>query len=267
MNMAGRYLFDYAFIAIVTLTSILGFWSIYFDAGADPQPHHHLHVATTFVWLGLVAFQLSLADRGRFATHRKAGLVVLGMGPLLVATTAMLSVHSAHRALASGGDDFLIVQNVMGTLELGLLIVMAFVMRKRRKVHASFLLSTLILFLGISSFFALISFAPPFKIEGPETFGRFQTAAMTAQAIAIAAGAVLFIRDVRNNWPFLIAGLFFALNELIKAVLASLDLMAPLTTFVGSLSQPYTFVATFAVVFLLLAANGVQIVRRQPSAT
>lgn len=267
MNIASRYLVEYLFIAVVTLTSILGFWSIYFDAGADPQPHHHLHVATTFVWLGLVLFQLSLAGKGSFATHRKVGLVVLGVGPLLVATTAMLSVHSAHRALASGGDDFLIVQNVMGTLELGLLILMAFVMRKRRKLHASFLLSTLILFLGISSFFALISFAPPFRIEGPETFGRFQTAAMTAQAIAMAASVVFFIKDVRNNWPFLLAGLFFALNELIKAVLTGLDLMAQLTAFVGSLSQPYTFVTAFVMLFALLAANGLQIVRRQPRTT
>lgn len=267
MKSARQSVVEYLLIATVALVSVLGFWDIYFGADAAPQPHHHLHIATAFLWLGLLVFQLTLIGKGSTATHRNVGLVVLGVAPLLVATTAMLSVHSAHRGVVSGEGDFLIVQNVMGTLELGLLIFLAFALRKNRKLHASFLLSTTILFLGIALFFALISFAPPFRIEGPETFYRFGTAAMTGQAICLVVGLFFFIRDWRHGWPFLLAAVFFGVNEVIKTLLTRFDLMDAVTAFVGSLSQPMTFIASFIAVLALLAATGLPFARRRGVAT
>ena len=262
MRILARYTSEYLLIAIVTVTSVLGFWSIYFGPAADPQPHHHLHLVTVFLWLGLLLLQLTMIGGGRFATHRTIGLVILAIGPILFATTAMLSVHSAHRGLVSGRGDFLIVQNVMGTLEFGLLILAGFVLRKRRKLHASFLMSTTIVFLGISLFFALTSFVPLFRIEGPETFGRFEQAAMTGQAICLVLGVAYFLKDIRNGWPYLLAALSFPLNEVVKAALTSFDLIDPLTEFVGSMSQPFTFLGAFAVLMLLLAATGIMPARR-----
>jgi hypothetical protein len=217
--------------------------------------------------MGLLLVQLRLMDRGSRKAHRKLGLIVLGAAPLLVATTAMLSVHSAHRGLMSGEGDFLIVQNVMGTIWLALLILLAFLFKKRRKLHAAFLLSTLLLFMGIALFFALVSFAPPFRIEGPETFYRFQTAAITGQAITLAAGTLFFIRDVRNGWPFLLAPLSFLLNEAIRAFLSSRDLIDPLTHWVGGMSQPLTFVGTFMLLFAALTVRVLPSARpRRPQA-
>lgn len=263
MKSVSRYFLEYLLIAAVALISVLGFWDIYFGADSDPQPHHHLHVVTAFLWMGLLMFQLTLIARGSYATHRKVGLVVLVAGPLLVATTAMLSVHSAHRGLVSGDGDFLIVQNVMGVLELGLLIFLAFLLKKHRKLHASFLLSTTIPFMGVALFFALISFYPAFKIEGPETFYRFTTAAITGQAITLAVGILFFVKDFKNGWPFLLASLFFVLNEVIRSLLTSYELIDPLTEFVGSMSKPFTFIGAFAVLLLLLIATGLRIpVRR-----
>ena len=101
MRRVKEYVFEYLLIATVMVISVLGFWGIYFGAEADPQPHHHLHVATAFLWMFLLLFQLTLIGRGSYKTHRKVGLTVLVAGPLLVATTAMLSVHSATlRAVA-----------------------------------------------------------------------------------------------------------------------------------------------------------------------
>ncbi|MDX1980811.1 MAG: hypothetical protein SFV51_11115, partial [Bryobacteraceae bacterium] len=236
----SKFLFEYLLIAAVMLISVLGFWDIYFGAGAGPQPHHHLHVVTAFVWMFLLLYQLRQIERGNYAGHRTAGRMVLLAAPVLVATTAMLSVHSAHRGLVSGNGDFLIIQNVMGTLELGLLIVLAFLVKKHRQLHGAFLMSTTILFMGIALFFALISFAPPFRIEGPETFYRFQTAAMTGQAICLIVGGLFLVRDFRNGWPYLLAAIFFVLNEMIRMGLTRLGLIDPLTEFVGSLSQPLT---------------------------
>ena len=119
--------------------------------------------------------------------------------------------------------------------------------------------------MGIALFFAIISFVPQFRIEGPETFYRFQMAATTGQVICVAVGSLFFIRDRRNGWPFLVAGFCFFLNEAIRALLARFDLVDPLTAIVGSMSQPLTFAVSFALLFSLLAATALPTVR-QPRA-
>lgn len=256
MKNFNRYPLEYAFLATVVLLTVTGFWKIYFGVDSNPNPFHHLHVATNFIWLFLLIFQLSLIGTDKHGTHRKVGLSVLFLGPLLVATTALLSVHSAHKGLVSGRGDPLIVQNVGVAMELGLIILLAFILRKRRKLHGSFLLSTAILFMGIALFFTLISFVPQFRIEGPETFYRFQTAAMTGQSICLAVGLVFLFKDFRNGWPLLLAGSFFVLNELIRSILEKYELIQPFTEFVGSLNQSFTFIGCFAVLFVALVATG-----------
>jgi hypothetical protein len=265
MKRAGHYRLEFGLIAAVMLIMVLGFWDIYFAADADAQPHHHLHITTVFIWIGLLLTQLMLMARGDRQMHRKVGLAVLVAGPLLVATTAMLSVHSAYKGLVSGEGDFLIVQNVMGTLELGLIIFLAFLLKSRRKLHGSLLLSTTISFMGVALFFAMISFVPQFRIEGPETFYRFQLAGITGQVICLAVGFLFFVRDWRNGWPFLVAALCFPLNDAIRSLLASFGLIDPLTEIIGAMSQPLTFLATFVLMFSLLAVTALP-AARQPRA-
>jgi hypothetical protein len=255
MKGVRQYRPEFGLIAAAMLISVLGFWDIYFGADAAAQPHHHLHIATAFIWMGLLLAQLTLIASGSRRKHRKVGLAVLVAAPLLVATTAMLSVHSAHKGLTSGEGDFLIVQNVMGTLELGLFIFLAFLLKKRRQLHGSLLLSTTILFLGIALFFVMISFVPQFRIEGPETFYRFQMAAITGQTISFTVGFLFFVRDRRNGWPYLAAGCCFFFNEAVRSWLTNRTLIEPLTERVGSMSQPLTFVAAFALMLLLLATT------------
>lgn len=252
-----EYFLEYFFLAAVIALTITGFWSLYFGADANPSPYHHLHVATNVIWLFLLSCQLSLVGTRKYADHRKVGLTILVIAPLLVSTAALLSVHSAHKGLASGQGDFMIVQNVGVTLELGLIILLAFALRKRRKLHGSLILSTAMLFMGIALFFTLISFVPAFKIEGPETFYRFETAGAASRYVCLAVGFLFFVKDFRNGWPMLMAGSFFSLNEWIKSFLETRDLMGPLTEFVGSMSQTFTFVGSFAVVLVLLAATGI----------
>lgn len=254
----GRYRYYAAEFALLALTSIvgtLGFWDLYFGAEADPRPHHHLHAATTYLWMGLLLAQLVLLARGSPALHRQLGLAVLAAGPLLAASAALLTVHSAHRAVVSGEEDFLIVQNVVGSLSLAIILVLAFVLKRRRKVHGALLASTLILFLGPALFFALIAFAPPFRIEGPETFYRFQTAAMTGQAIIAGVVLAMFLRDRRHNWPYLLAGSSYLVAEAIKAALASLGLLDALTRAVAAPGETAAFVGALVLVAALLAAT------------
>lgn len=251
----GRYKPYAAELLLVLLTmavGVLGFWSIYAGPAADPQPHHHLHLATTFGWMGLLLAQISFLARGKWASHRRVGLAVLLAGPLLVASAALLTVHSARSAIATGQEDFLIVQNVLGTLCLGLIVFLAFALKKRRKVHGALLSSTLIVFLGPAFFFTLIAFAPPFRIEGPETFYRFQTAGWTGMAVILVIVLLMFFKDRRNNWAYLLVAASYLLGELGKAVLSRLELIDPLTRLVAAPSQVASFIATLVIMAALL---------------
>lgn len=254
MRRVKPYRAQIVLVLAAMLVAVLGFWQIYVGPGADPQPRHHLHVVTTFAWMGLLLAQLLLLVKGRPVVHRRIGLAVLLAAPPLLGSVTLLTVGSAHRGLVSGEGDFLIVQNILGTILLATFLVLAFVFRKRRKLHGAFLMSTLLLFLGPALFFALLAFAPPFRIEGPETFYRFGTAAMTGQAIVTAIAVAFYLLDRRNNWPFLLAAAAFLVGEGLKAWLATQQLIDPLTRFTGSLSQAWAFAVGFVLLGGMLAA-------------
>jgi len=264
MKYFKKYILEYVLIFIVILLTITGFWNIYFKVDSKPNLYHHLHVLTNFTWLLLLLYQLSLIGNKKHVVHRKVGLSILFIGPMLFASVALLSVHSAHKGLTSGQGDFLIVQNVMVTIETGVLILLAFILKKKRKLHGAFLMSTVILFMGIALFFTLISFVPPFKIEGPETFYRFETAGITGRYVCLLTGILFFLKDRRNGWPLLLAGSFHTLNEFIKKLLAEYNQIQPLTETVGSLNQLITFFGSFALLLILLSLTG--IVKRKQKA-
>lgn len=251
-----KYAAEYTLLLFVLLLSLGGFWNIYFGANAAATPYQHLHVVTSLIWLLLLLYQLTLIGKKQLAAHRRTGLSILFVGPLLVATTALLSVHSAHKGMVSGEGDMLIVQNVMATIELAIVLLLAFAFQKRKKLHGSFLLSTAVIFMGIALFFTLISFVPGYKIEGPETFHRFTKAAATGRYVCLLTGLFFFLKDRRNGWPVLLVASFFSLNEFINSLLIRNNLIGPLTEFVGSLNQYLTFFGTFILLLVLLSFTG-----------
>jgi hypothetical protein len=257
MKILKAYSFEYLLVVVVTLLSIAGFWNIFFGSDAKPTRYQVLHVISVFVWLSILLIQLSLIGNKRYLNHKRVGLSVLFFGPMLFASTALLAVHSAHKGVISGEGDALFVQNVMGTLELGFLILMAFIFKKRRAVHGAFMLSTAVLFMGIALFFALLGWVPMFKIEGPETFYRFGTAALTGLVISLLVGVLFFLKDRRNGWPILLAGSFLLLNNVINGLLSNYDLVQPLTEFVGSFSELLAFIGAFTVLLVLLTLTGI----------
>jgi hypothetical protein len=210
------------------------------------------------MWLFLLLYQLSLIGKNNYSEHRKIGVAVLFIGPLLFATTALLSVHSAHKGLVSGEGDFLIVQNVGVTIEVGIFIALAFIFKKHRKLHASFLLSTLLLFMGIALFFTFLSFLPQYKIEGPETFYRFGAAAQTASYVTIVVGLIFFVKAYKSGWPLFIAGLLLTINQSINLVLIENKLIQPLTETVGSFNKVAAFLVSFFLLLIILYSTGIR---------
>jgi hypothetical protein len=253
----SAYPLETLLVGIAILLTAAGFWNIYFGSEPGASAFHHLHILTNFIWLFLLLVQLALAGNANYQRHRRVGLSILVIAPLLVASTTLLSVESAKDGLASGQGDFMIVQNVMGTLQLALIIFLAFSLRRNRKLHASLLVSTALLFIGIATFFSLISLVPGFKIEGPETLYRFGKALDTIQYGCIPIGLIFFVRDPRNGWPFLLVGSSFLINELIKSFLTRHELIQPLTVAVGSINPTAAFFGAFMTLAVLLAATGI----------
>lgn len=237
-----NYKLEIAFLCLVIFLSLGGFWELFMRADANPSGIHYLHLITSLLWLILLLAQLIYIERKSYSLHRKLGLAIFIIAPLIVATVALLSVHSAQKALITGQEDMLIVQNVMVTFELGLIILLAFLLRKNTQLHGAFLMSSSIIFMGIALFFSFLSFIPQFKIEGPETFYRFATVAATTNWICTIIGIIFFFKNMRNGWPWLLVGSVFFINEFINSLIHESNGIQPLTEFVGSFNQKETFI-------------------------
>lgn len=94
----GQYGAEFGLISATMVVSILGFWNICVGPVTAQQRHHHLHRATAFLLLAVRATQLGRIAGRDLAAHRRQVLVLLLAWPLVVATTAMLSVHSVQKS-------------------------------------------------------------------------------------------------------------------------------------------------------------------------
>lgn len=232
--------------------SLTGFSSLLLGGRAQPGAHHILHIVTSLGWLLLLSTQLVVIRQQRFDLHRSIGLSIFVAAPILIASLVMLCAHSAAKDAAVGRADAMVVQNVMVTLELALLVLLALALRKNRTLHGALMLSTAVLFLGIALFFTLISFVPGYRIEGPDTFHRF---AKAAQATAYAGGIVgllFFLRNPRTGWPWLLAGSFFLLNGFVQLLVARAGNTKPLTALVATIAPGPAFTAALLIFALLL---------------
>jgi hypothetical protein len=250
--MIRKYTLEFVFLLMVIALSLVGFSSLSLGENTELTPYHLLHVSTILAWLLLLLSQLVLIRHNSFRRHRAIGKSIFVAGPLLVASLMLLSVHSATKEAAAGLADDLLVQNVVTTWEIALLVFLAFVLRRNRDVHASFLLSTALVFLGIALFFTFISYVPRFKIDGPETFSRFAEAGQTISMVILLTGLLFFLKSWRTGWPWIIAATFFTLNGFLQAYLDSTGRTKSLTQLVASIGRVPAFCASLLILGALL---------------
>ena len=250
--MRQKYTLEMAFLLMVIALSLVGFSSLWSGQHSERTPYHYLHITTSFAWLLLLLSQLVLIRRNSFRRHRAIGQSIFIAGPLLVASLTLLAVHSAAKNAAAGQADELFVQNVGSTIQIALLVFLAFALRRNRNLHASFLMSTALVFLGVALFFAFISYVPGFKIEGPETFSRFAKAGQTSSIVILVIGLLFFLRNWRTGWPWFIAAAFFTLNGWLQVYLDSTGRTLPLTQLVASIGRAPAFGASILLFGFLL---------------
>lgn len=250
--MSHKYTLEFLFLLLAIAMSVVGFSSLYTGEQTGPDAYQALHIITSFTWLLLLLGQLVVVRQHRFHLHRTVGMSIFFAGPVLVATLAMLSVHSAAKDAGVGRPDVLVVQNVMVTLEVALLILLGFVLRRNRSIHGSLLMSTALLFLGIALFFTLISYVPGYRIEGPETFSRFADAAQASSIVGSLVGLGLFLARRRTGWPWLLTGSFFFANGFLQMFVARTDRTKALTQLVASIGRAPAFALGLTIFAALL---------------
>ncbi len=248
MKNIKKYFLEYLLIIITILFTMSGFWNIFFGTDAKPNRYQIIHFIINFTWLFLMLYQLSLIGNNQAIKHRRVGLSILFFGPLLVAQAVVLAIHSAHKRLGSAEGDFMIVQNASAPVEIGLIILLAFILKKRRKIHGAFLIGTVVLMFGISIFFLLPAVAPELI-----DYGMY---------ITLFVGFLFFLKDRRNGWPTLVCSSVFIINDFIFSILNKHGFIKPLTNFVGSLNPLISFLLSFIVLLVLLIATGITNKRR-----
>lgn len=250
--MRQQYSIEIAFVVLVIAVSLLGFSSLL--RGDEPAltGYHALHIVTSLAWLGLLLWQLVLLRQRRFDRHRWVGASIFAVGPILIASLSLLTVHSARRAAVAGQIDDLVVQNVTFTLQVALLLILAFALRRNRKVPGALLMSSALMFVAIAMFFTLISYVPGYRIEGPETFDRFAKAGQTSALIGAAVGVLFFLRSWRSGWPWLLVAAFFLGNGFLQFAVAQSGRTGAWTVAVASIGELRAFGLGLVLFALLL---------------
>ncbi len=141
-----------------------------------------------------------------------------------------------------------------------MLVFLAFLLRSNRAVHGALLLSTALLLAGIALLFTLIAYAPACRIEGPDPFHRFAAAAQASTVVVGLTGLLLFLRDRRGGWPWLLAGSMCALNGLLQMLVERAESTEALTVAVAAAGRVPAFVLALCVFLALLVVAW----RREP---
>lgn len=250
--MRQRYTIEIVFLLLVIAVSLVGFSSLVSGERVALTGYHVMHIVASLAWLSLLLAQLVLIRQRRFDRHRILGQSIMIVGPILVASVALLTAHSAGREAAAGTVDDLVVQNVAFTLQVALLVWLAFVLRRNRNVHGALLMSSALMFLVIAMFFMFISYVPGYRIEGPETFDRFAKSGQMAALIGAVIGLLFFLRNVRTGWPWILVSVFLMLDGYLQMVVAQRGQTMAMTKLVGSIGELPAFFGALVLFWGLL---------------
>ncbi|MEO7361636.1 MAG: hypothetical protein ABI120_15000 [Gemmatimonadaceae bacterium] len=250
--MKQKYTLEIVFVVLVIAVSLVGFSSLALGESPTLTAYHVLHIITSLTWLFLLLGQLVFIRQNRFRLHRTIGTSIFVIGPVLVASLTLLTVHSAAKDAVVGRADNLVVQNVTFALEVALLVLLAFILRHNRKVHGALLMSTALMFMVIALFFTFISYVPGYRSEGPDGFAHFAEAAQMSALICSVIGLLFFLKNWRTGWPWLLTSAFFFLNGYLQFFVAQTDRTKSLTMLVASVGRVPAFALGLAGFLALL---------------
>ncbi|HYE28108.1 MAG TPA: hypothetical protein VEA61_07725 [Allosphingosinicella sp.] len=198
----------------------LAFWPNYFSKLSDSPYAFHVHGVTASLWIMLLAFQSWSIHRRRNSQHRSAGLASLALFPLFI-TGGLLVIQTMAVKFAAASYPFYAVfgarlgaVDAVSSATMPCLFYMALKWRRKVHLHARYMLAPVLFLLGpILS--RLMPVLPPLAITGPADFYRFGYGVHIANAMAVGAAAVLYLRAPKWGRPFLAVGALVAVQSLI----------------------------------------------------
>ena len=204
-------------IALLVVVTIIGFWPSYFAGAEDVPMAFHFHGIASSAWIILVGFQVWSIQNGHRSLHRQTGLLSLFLLPVFTASLVMIANVSAADYVAGGAYES-VVGPVFGYATLIPLlaypVIFALALQHRRNVylHAGYMLATLFPLWEPGFVRILIRFVPAMAINGPKDFHKAIDGIALSITMALAVAVYMYLRDRRRGTPFLIVGVFLALQ-------------------------------------------------------
>jgi hypothetical protein len=208
------------FVAFVLVVIVIGFWNSYFVPIAEVPTAFHVHAFTAITWVTLLLVQDWAIRSGRRRLHKIGGMFSLFLFPFLIVGFVMIINVSAAGYAANENPTARFLGPSFGLTMLiailAYLVLFYQALRHRRNVrlHAGYMLTTpLILF--ESPFSRIIDSYLPFLVfTGSDFPQRILDAIVIAMALSIAFALVLYLRDRKSGFPFLVAAGFLIVEAI-----------------------------------------------------
>jgi hypothetical protein len=144
---AAEHFFFGGMSGLIALVVFIGFARTYYLAGmfdAKPlaAPIVHVHGAVFTCWIVLLVVQASLVGTGHTSTHRRLGLLGLGLAPLMVALGVLVAYEMLNRtaAIPGFGSPLIFAVALSEIAGFAVPVFFGFRLRRRSAVHKRLIL-------------------------------------------------------------------------------------------------------------------------------
>lgn len=241
-------------LALLALTFV-AFWPGYFSKLSASLMAHHVHAASSVLWIILAIVQSWSIHNGQFALHRYVGLATFVLFPFFL-IGGMWVIHVEATTLAS--DPTGNVDNIaqfgmfdpLANIAFALLFYSGLKYRHDVQLHSRYMLATLLFVIAPIGFRLLAMLIPFFGADE-----NFSFAMAGGNLIALVVALYLYRQAPEHGRPFLIAAGFVAAQALSFDTLGRLPDWGPIFASVSSVSLPFLLILT-GIVSVGLAWHG-----------
>lgn len=235
-------------LALLALTFV-AFWPGYFSKLPANLLAHHVHAASSILWMILAIVQSWSIQNGQFALHRKVGLASFVLFPFFL-IGGMWVIHVEATTLA--GDPTRNVDNIaqfgifdpLANIAFALLFHGGLKYRHKVQLHSRYMLATLLFVIAPIGFRLLAILIPFFGADG-----NFSYAMAGGNLIALTVALYLFRQAPKHGRPFLIAAVFIAAQAITFDTLGRIAAWGPIFASVSNVDLPFLLVLTGIVSF------------------
>lgn len=241
-------------LALLALTFV-AFWPGYFSKLSAKLMAHHVHAASSVLWMILAMVQSWSIHKGKFALHRKVGLATFVLFPFFLIGGVWV-IHVEATTLA--GDPTSNVDNIaqfgifdpLANIAFALLFYSGLKYRHHVQLHSRYMLATLLFVIAPIGFRLLAMLIPFFGADE-----NFSFAMAGGNLAALVVALYLFRHAPEYGRPFLIAAGFVAAQALSFDTLGRLPVWGPIFASVSGVSLTFLLLLT-GIVSVGLAWHG-----------